>query len=47
MVQAMADQNETLDVEAAVEQLNAALRLQYRSALQYTLTSGSLFGFEF
>jgi bacterioferritin (cytochrome b1) len=38
---------ETLDVEAAIERLNDALRLQYRSALQYTLTSGSLFGFEF
>jgi bacterioferritin (cytochrome b1) len=38
---------ETLDVEAAIERLNETLRLQYRSALQYTLTSGSLFGFEF
>lgn len=38
---------ETLDVEAAIERLNNALRLQYRSALQYTVTSGSLFGFEF
>jgi bacterioferritin (cytochrome b1) len=38
---------ERLDVEAAIKRLNDALRLQYRSALQYTLTSGSLFGFEF
>jgi bacterioferritin (cytochrome b1) len=39
--------DERLDVEAAIECLNKALRLQYRSALQYSLTSGSLFGFEF
>jgi bacterioferritin (cytochrome b1) len=38
---------EKLDVEGAIEGINAALRLQYRSALQYSLTSGSLFGFEF
>jgi bacterioferritin (cytochrome b1) len=38
---------EQLDVEAAVKRLNGALRLQYRSALQYSLFSGSLFGFEF
>ena len=38
---------ERLDEEAAIEKLNEALVLQYRSALQYTLTSGSLFGFEF
>jgi len=43
----MSEQEETLDVQAAVELLNTALALQYRSALQYTLTSGSLFGFEF
>ena len=42
----MADE-EQLDTEEAVKRLNDALRLQYRSALQYTLTSGSLFGFEF
>lgn len=39
--------SERLDPEEAVKRLNEALRLQYRSALQYTLTSGSLFGFEF
>jgi len=43
----VAESSEKLDVEGAVERLNAALVLQNRSALQYTLTSGSLFGFEF
>lgn len=43
----MTDQEETLDVEAAVAALNKTLRLHYRSALQYTVSSGSLFGFEF
>ena len=38
---------ETMDVEAQIEALNAALRLQSRSALQYTLAAGSMFGFEF
>jgi len=42
----MATSEETLDKEQAIELLNEALRLQYRSALQFTLTSGSLFGFE-
>jgi bacterioferritin (cytochrome b1) len=37
---------ERLDTEAAIERLNAALSLQYRSALQYTLASGSIFGLE-
>jgi bacterioferritin (cytochrome b1) len=41
------DSEEKLDVEAAIGCLNDALRLQYRSALQYTIASGSLFGFEF
>jgi bacterioferritin (cytochrome b1) len=41
------DVEERLDESAAVEALNAALELQYRSVVQYTLTSGSLFGFEF
>jgi len=39
--------DETLDIELAQERLNAALELQYRSALGYTLASGSLFGFEY
>lgn len=43
----MPEEEEKLDVEAAVERLNAALSLQYRSALQYSLNAGSLFGFEF
>jgi len=43
----MTDEEELLDEAGAIELLNEALTLQYRSALQYTLTSGSLFGFEF
>jgi bacterioferritin (cytochrome b1) len=39
--------DETLDVETALRLLNRALALQHRSVLQYTLNSGSLFGFEF
>ena len=38
---------EKIDVEAQIDALNAALRLQYRSALQYTLAAGSMFGFEY
>ena len=38
---------EKLDVEGAIEAINAALVMQYRSALQYSIASGSLFGFEF
>lgn len=36
-----------MDVEEQVKRLNAALRLQYRSAIQYTLAAGGLAGFEF
>ena len=43
----MTDEDETLDVEQAIERLNEALALQQRSVLQYTLMSGSLFGFQF
>jgi bacterioferritin (cytochrome b1) len=43
----MASSEETLNEELARERLNAALSLQYRSALGYTLASGSLFGFEY
>ncbi len=39
--------DERMDVEEQVERLNAALRLQYRSVIQYTLTAGGLAGFEF
>jgi bacterioferritin (cytochrome b1) len=38
---------EEMDVDAVLEKLNRCLTLQYRSVLQQTLTSGSLFGFEF
>jgi bacterioferritin (cytochrome b1) len=45
---AMSEENEEkLDVGAAIERLNAALRLQHRSVLQYMEASGSLFGIEF
>lgn len=43
----MPDSEEKLDVDAAIACLNEALRLQNRSVLQFTLSSGSLFGFEF
>jgi bacterioferritin (cytochrome b1) len=43
----MAEAEEKLDVEEAIDRLNAALRLQHRSVLQYGINSGSLFGFEF
>ena len=36
-----------MDVEQQIERLNAALRLQGRSALQYTLTGGSLLGLQY
>ena len=36
-----------MDEDAAVAQLNAALTLQYRSALHYTRLAGSLTGFTF
>ena len=39
--------DEKMDVDAVLEKLNASLSMQYRSVLQQTLTSGSLFGFEF
>jgi bacterioferritin (cytochrome b1) len=41
----MADE-ETLDVEAMVEALNRALRLQYRSILSWTVAAGTATGFE-
>jgi bacterioferritin (cytochrome b1) len=43
----MASTEEVLDEKSARERLNIALSLQYRSALGYTLASGSLFGFEY
>ena len=43
----MPDEKERMEVEEQVKELNEALRCQYRSALQYTLTAGSLTGFEY
>ena len=43
----MSEEEEKLDVEEAINRLNDALKLQYRSVHQYMLSSGSLFGFEF
>ena len=40
----MPEEEELLDEKAAVKALNTALELQYRSALQYSLTSSSLTG---
>ncbi len=42
----MAEAEETLEERQAIERLNAALTLQLRSALQYSLTAASLVGFE-
>lgn len=42
----MAESEETLDKQAAIERLNAALELQYRSALQYSLGAAGLVGIE-
>jgi bacterioferritin (cytochrome b1) len=41
------EEEEKLDVEGAIERLNEALRLQYRSALGYTLAAGGMYGFEY
>jgi len=40
-------EEEKLDVDEAIKCLNDALRLQYRSALGYTLAAGGMFGFEY
>ena len=42
----MADQEERLDEELAIERLNQALVSQYRSALQYSIAASSLVGIE-
>jgi bacterioferritin (cytochrome b1) len=39
--------DETMNVAAVREKLAAALRLQYRSVLQYTLTAGTIVGMEY
>jgi bacterioferritin (cytochrome b1) len=41
------EEDERLDVEEAIERLQAALRLQYRSALGYTAAAGSVVGFSY
>jgi bacterioferritin (cytochrome b1) len=38
---------ETMDVEAQIECLNTALRLQHRSVVMYSVTAGSVIGLEF
>jgi bacterioferritin (cytochrome b1) len=38
---------ETMDVDKQIECLNAALRLQQRSVLQYSLVAGSVIGLEY
>jgi bacterioferritin (cytochrome b1) len=43
----LAEEDEQLDVAKAIQKLNAALRLQQRSVLQYTLVASSLTGFEY
>jgi bacterioferritin (cytochrome b1) len=40
------DSEEKLDEQEATERLNAALALQYRSALQYSIAAASLVGIE-
>jgi bacterioferritin (cytochrome b1) len=42
----MADPNEPIDRDEALEALNKALALQHRSGLAYSLVAGSLTGFE-
>lgn len=40
-------QEELLDVDDAIDRLQAALSLQYRSAIAYTLAAGSVVGFSY
>jgi bacterioferritin (cytochrome b1) len=42
----MPDQEERLDKAEAIKRLNAALELQFRSALQYSIVAASLIGLE-
>jgi bacterioferritin len=39
--------DEKMDVEAQIESLNQALRLQHRSVLMYSITAGSVIGLEY
>ncbi len=41
------DDEEPMDVPAVLAALNKALSMLYRSALQYTVVSGSLFGLQY
>jgi bacterioferritin (cytochrome b1) len=41
------EEEERLDVDEALERLQAALRLQYRSALAYAAAAGSVVGFSY
>jgi bacterioferritin (cytochrome b1) len=41
------NKKDPMEVEAAIEALNAALRLQQRSAIAYTHLAGTLVGFRF
>jgi len=42
----LANDEELLDEKQAIERLNEALVMQYRSALQYSITASSLLGIE-
>jgi bacterioferritin (cytochrome b1) len=42
----LADEEERLDEGQAIERLNEALAMQYRSALQYSIVASSLLGIE-
>lgn len=44
-LRAVPESEEKLDVEAAIERLNQALALQYRSTLQYMVLAGGMTGF--
>jgi bacterioferritin (cytochrome b1) len=41
------DEEERMEVDEILRELNEALRLMNRSALQYALTAGTMFGFEY
>jgi len=43
----VADSDEKLDREGAIEKLNDALRLQHRSVIEYTLVGAALTGFQY
>ena len=43
----MPEEEEKLDVEAAISKLNNSLRLQHRSIIEYTLVGAALTGFQY